>query len=220
MRPVLARGVPRPLLAERGYASRPPLPGLRLFHGVALPVPDFAEPVTPTDASAGNISAAAVATEFSDPEPLIGVLLYGQVLPVARERILARRGGSGQLGETTVEDERRRFTSPRRPLTLPTVRRRRRWPAEEDARPRMGDYGTTVVAIGSTVFRSDLTAWMASGRAQAAREAMLSRLQIGRVSAPHDDAVTLPTSRARERQTVTGQILYVYGVIPRAEIAP
>ena len=76
-----------------------------------------------------------------------------------------------------------------------------------------GAQGITVNAIGPTVFRSDLTAWMydEEGRGKAVREAMLSRIPIGRLGEPEDfqGAVVFLASRASD--FVTGQVLYVDG---------
>ncbi len=76
-----------------------------------------------------------------------------------------------------------------------------------------GSQRINVNAIGPTVFRSDLTAWMydEEGRGKAVREAMLSRIPIGRLGEPADfqGAVVFLSSRASD--FVTGQILYVDG---------
>lgn len=76
-----------------------------------------------------------------------------------------------------------------------------------------GGQGITVNAIGPTVFRSDLTAWMYAedGRGKAVREAMLARIPIGRLGEPEDfqGAVVFLASRASD--FVTGQVLYVDG---------
>lgn len=76
-----------------------------------------------------------------------------------------------------------------------------------------GPHRINVNAIAPTVFRSDLTAWMyeEEGRGKAVREAMLSRIPIGRLGEPEDfqGAVVFLCSRASD--FVTGQILYVDG---------
>lgn len=76
-----------------------------------------------------------------------------------------------------------------------------------------GGDGINVNAIGPTVFRSDLTAWMyeEEGRGKAVREAMLARIPIGRLGEPEDfqGAVVFLCSKASD--FVTGQILYVDG---------
>jgi NAD(P)-dependent dehydrogenase (short-subunit alcohol dehydrogenase family) len=75
-----------------------------------------------------------------------------------------------------------------------------------------GAHRINVNAIAPTVFRSDLTAWMfEDGRGTPVREAMLSRIPIGRLGEPEDfqGAVVFLSSRASD--FVTGQILYVDG---------
>ncbi len=76
-----------------------------------------------------------------------------------------------------------------------------------------GAAGINVNAIGPTVFRSELTAWMYAeeGRGATVREAMLGRIPLGRLGEPDDfvGAVIFLCSRASD--FVTGQILYVDG---------
>lgn len=76
-----------------------------------------------------------------------------------------------------------------------------------------GKHGITVNAIGPTVFRSDLTAWMFSDepRGKTVREGMLSRIPLGRLGEPEDlvGAVLFLASPASD--FCTGQILYIDG---------
>ena len=75
-----------------------------------------------------------------------------------------------------------------------------------------GPHRINVNAIAPTVFRSDLTAWMyEDGPGKTVREAMLSRIPLGRLGEPEDfqGAVAFLSSRACD--FVTGQILYVDG---------
>jgi NAD(P)-dependent dehydrogenase (short-subunit alcohol dehydrogenase family) len=76
-----------------------------------------------------------------------------------------------------------------------------------------GPHGINVNAIGPTVFRSDLTAWMyeEEGRGKAVREAMLARIPLGRLGEPDDFAGSLVFLASRASDFVTGQVLYVDG---------
>jgi NAD(P)-dependent dehydrogenase (short-subunit alcohol dehydrogenase family) len=76
-----------------------------------------------------------------------------------------------------------------------------------------GPQGINVNAIGPTVFRSDLTAWMyeEEGRGKAVREAMLARIPIGRLGEPDDFAGALVFLTSAASDFVTGQVLYVDG---------
>jgi NAD(P)-dependent dehydrogenase (short-subunit alcohol dehydrogenase family) len=76
-----------------------------------------------------------------------------------------------------------------------------------------GPHGINVNAIGPTVFRSDLTAWMyeEEGRGKAVREAMLSRIPVGRLGEPDDFAGSIVFLASRASDFVTGQVLYVDG---------
>jgi NAD(P)-dependent dehydrogenase (short-subunit alcohol dehydrogenase family) len=74
-------------------------------------------------------------------------------------------------------------------------------------------HGINVNAIGPTVFRSDLTAWMyeEEGRGKAVREAMLARIPIGRLGEPDDFAGALVFLASPASDFVVGQVLYVDG---------
>jgi NAD(P)-dependent dehydrogenase (short-subunit alcohol dehydrogenase family) len=76
-----------------------------------------------------------------------------------------------------------------------------------------GAHGINVNAIAPTVFRSELTAWMyeAEGPGQAVREAMLSRIPLGRLGEPADFAGSVIFLSSRASDFITGQILYVDG---------
>ena len=76
-----------------------------------------------------------------------------------------------------------------------------------------GRHAITVNAIGPTVFRSDLTAWMYTeeGQGRAVREAILQRIPIGRLGEPDDFAGALVFLGSRASDFVTGQVLYVDG---------
>jgi NAD(P)-dependent dehydrogenase (short-subunit alcohol dehydrogenase family) len=76
-----------------------------------------------------------------------------------------------------------------------------------------GQHGINVNAIGPTVFRSDLTAWMyeEEGPGKAVREAMLARIPLGRLGEPDDFAGSLVFLASRASDFVTGQVLYVDG---------
>ena len=76
-----------------------------------------------------------------------------------------------------------------------------------------GPHGITVNAIGPTVFRSALTAWMydEEGRGKQVREAMLSRIPLGRLGEPGDFVGPLVFLLSDASRFVTGQILYVDG---------
>jgi NAD(P)-dependent dehydrogenase (short-subunit alcohol dehydrogenase family) len=78
------------------------------------------------------------------------------------------------------------------------------------------EWGTDAInvnAIAPTVFRSDLTAWMydEEGRGKAVREAMLSRIPLGRLGEPADFAGSVIFLCSRASDFITGQILYVDG---------
>jgi NAD(P)-dependent dehydrogenase (short-subunit alcohol dehydrogenase family) len=76
-----------------------------------------------------------------------------------------------------------------------------------------GPAAINVNAIGPTVFRSELTAWMYEdeGPGAAVREAMLSRIPIGRLGEPDDFGGAIVFLCARASDFITGQILYVDG---------
>lgn len=76
-----------------------------------------------------------------------------------------------------------------------------------------GAHGITVNAIAPTVFRSELTAWMYvdEGPGKAVREAMLSRIPLGRLGEPDDFVGPLTFLLSPSSAFVTGQVLYVDG---------
>lgn len=76
-----------------------------------------------------------------------------------------------------------------------------------------GAHGINVNAIGPTVFRSDLTAWMYSDepRGRATREAMLSRIPLGRLGEPDDFVGAVLFFASSASDFCTGQTLYVDG---------
>lgn len=76
-----------------------------------------------------------------------------------------------------------------------------------------GGHGITVNAIGPTVFRSTLTSWMydEEGPGRDVREAMLSRIPLGRLGEPGDFVGPLVFLTSEASGFVTGQILYVDG---------
>jgi NAD(P)-dependent dehydrogenase (short-subunit alcohol dehydrogenase family) len=76
-----------------------------------------------------------------------------------------------------------------------------------------GRHGITVNAIGPTVFRSDLTAWMYAdeGPGRDVREAMLARIPLGRLGEPDDFVGPLLFLLSPASDFVTGQVLYVDG---------
>jgi NAD(P)-dependent dehydrogenase (short-subunit alcohol dehydrogenase family) len=76
-----------------------------------------------------------------------------------------------------------------------------------------GKHGINVNAIGPTVFRSDLTAWMYSDEdpGNGVREGMLTRIPLGRLGEPEDFVGTLLFLLAPASDFCTGQVLYVDG---------
>lgn len=76
-----------------------------------------------------------------------------------------------------------------------------------------GGHGIRVNALAPTVFRSELTAWMydddAKGRAT--REAMLSRIPLGRLAEPEDFVGALIYLLSDASSFLTGQVLYLDG---------
>jgi NAD(P)-dependent dehydrogenase (short-subunit alcohol dehydrogenase family) len=76
-----------------------------------------------------------------------------------------------------------------------------------------GPHQITVNAIGPTVFRSPLSAWMYAeeGKGKAVREEMLKRIPIGRLGEPSDlvGGILFLTSPASN--FCTGQVLYLDG---------
>ncbi len=76
-----------------------------------------------------------------------------------------------------------------------------------------GSHGITVNAIGPTVFRSDLTAWMFGDdeRAVTVRENFMQRLPLGRLGEPEDFVGAIIFLASAASAFVTGQVLYVDG---------
>jgi NAD(P)-dependent dehydrogenase (short-subunit alcohol dehydrogenase family) len=76
-----------------------------------------------------------------------------------------------------------------------------------------GKHGINVNAIGPTVFRSDLTAWMYSDEdpGKGVREGMLTRIPLGRLGEPEDFVGTVLFLLAPASDFCTGQVLYVDG---------
>ena len=76
-----------------------------------------------------------------------------------------------------------------------------------------GETGITVNAIGPTVFRSPLTAWMYEDteRAQTVRKGFLSRVPKGRLGEPQDLAGPLLFLASKASDFYTGHILYADG---------
>jgi len=76
-----------------------------------------------------------------------------------------------------------------------------------------GDSGITVNALGPTVFRSPLTAWMYEDteRAQTVRKGFLARVPKGRLGEPEDLAGPLLFLASKASDFYTGHILYADG---------
>jgi NAD(P)-dependent dehydrogenase (short-subunit alcohol dehydrogenase family) len=70
-----------------------------------------------------------------------------------------------------------------------------------------------VNAIAPTVFRSELTAWMYADdpKGQATRQAMLSRIPLGRLAEPEDFTGTLVYLLSPASAFLTGQVIYLDG---------
>jgi NAD(P)-dependent dehydrogenase (short-subunit alcohol dehydrogenase family) len=76
-----------------------------------------------------------------------------------------------------------------------------------------GPRGTRVNIIAPTVFRSDLTAWMYADdeKGRKTREAMLSRIPLGRLAEPDDFIGVLVFLLSSASAFITGQIIYLDG---------
>jgi NAD(P)-dependent dehydrogenase (short-subunit alcohol dehydrogenase family) len=76
-----------------------------------------------------------------------------------------------------------------------------------------GETGITVNALGPTVFRSPLTAWMCEDteRAQTVRKGFLARVPKGRLGEPEDLAGPLLFLASKASDFYTGHILYADG---------
>jgi NAD(P)-dependent dehydrogenase (short-subunit alcohol dehydrogenase family) len=76
-----------------------------------------------------------------------------------------------------------------------------------------GEAGITVNALGPTVFRSPLTAWMYEDteKAQTVRKGFLSRVPKGRLGEPEDLAGPLLFLASKASDFYTGHILYADG---------
>jgi NAD(P)-dependent dehydrogenase (short-subunit alcohol dehydrogenase family) len=76
-----------------------------------------------------------------------------------------------------------------------------------------GKHKITVNALGPTVFRSALTAWMFEDKdpGKSVREGMLARIPLGRLGEPEDLVGPLVFLMSNASQFVTGQVLYADG---------
>jgi NAD(P)-dependent dehydrogenase (short-subunit alcohol dehydrogenase family) len=76
-----------------------------------------------------------------------------------------------------------------------------------------GPHGVRVNALAPTVFRSELTAWMYADddKGRQTREAMLSRIPLGRLAEPEDFVGALIYLLSDASSFLTGQVLYLDG---------
>jgi NAD(P)-dependent dehydrogenase (short-subunit alcohol dehydrogenase family) len=76
-----------------------------------------------------------------------------------------------------------------------------------------GPHRINVNAIAPTVFRSDLTAWMyeEEGKGRETRDAMLTRIPLGRLGEPQDFVGALLFFLSPASDFCTGQVLYIDG---------
>lgn len=76
-----------------------------------------------------------------------------------------------------------------------------------------GKHQIRVNVIAPTVFRSDLTAWMYAedDKGRAVREAMFSRIPLGRFAEPEDFEGSLVFLLSRASSFITGHVLYLDG---------
>jgi NAD(P)-dependent dehydrogenase (short-subunit alcohol dehydrogenase family) len=84
------------------------------------------------------------------------------------------------------------------------------------ARTLAAEWGASQIrvnALAPTVFRSALTAWMYADdeRGRATREAMLSRIPLGRLAEPDDLTGALQFLLSDASSFITGQVLYLDG---------
>jgi len=76
-----------------------------------------------------------------------------------------------------------------------------------------GKHGITINAVGPTVFRSPVSAWMYAeeGPGKVTREGMLSRIPLGRLGEPEDIVGTIYFLLSPASQFCTGQTYYADG---------
>jgi NAD(P)-dependent dehydrogenase (short-subunit alcohol dehydrogenase family) len=76
-----------------------------------------------------------------------------------------------------------------------------------------GKHGITINAVGPTVFRSPVSAWMYAedGPGKVTREGMLSRIPLGRLGEPEDIVGSIYFLLSPAAQFCTGQTLYADG---------
>lgn len=74
-----------------------------------------------------------------------------------------------------------------------------------------GKHGITVNAVAPTLFRSPLTAWIYEDKGAHVRNAMLSRIPLGRLAEPEDFVGPVLFLLSPAADFCTGQILYVDG---------